>query len=204
MIFDHLNLKLLQPFHEILTAKRAWPSGFFLPTSPKLWPEVWHWIHENHRHNILLWDEEDQARRLDVADSSIAANKRAIDKYNQARNDAVERIDSLLLAQLQQIALQPEAWQNSETAGAMIDRLSILSLKIYHMAKQSERADASTEHRAQCHQKWIRLQEQQAELIRCLDTLLRLAAEGRAYWRIYRQFKMYNDPTLNPYLYTDR
>jgi hypothetical protein len=163
--------------------------------------DVWRHIAENHRNNRLLWDEEDQARRTDVADAAIAANKRAIDGCNQRRNDAIERIDEALLARLAGVTPAADAWHNSETAGAMIDRLSILSLKIHHMRLQTMRDDASAEHIAACKEKLARLSLQRDDLARCLDVLLARAAEGRAFWRVYRQFKMYNDPTLNPYLY---
>ena len=82
-----------------------------------------------------------------------------------------------------------------------MDRLSILSLKIFHMRAEATRGDATDAHRTSCGEKLARLTLQRADLSRCLDTLLARAAEGRAFWRIYRQFKMYNDPTLNPYLY---
>ena len=159
------------------------------------------WIEANHRCNTLLWDEEDLARRRDVPDAAIAANKRAIDGYNQRRNDATERVDEMLLARLSAVALRPDAWHNSETAGAMIDRLSILALKSFHMDLQTRRTDASAEHIAACRDKLARLAAQREDLARCYDMLLASAAEGRAFWRIYRQFKMYNDPDLNPYLY---
>jgi len=162
---------------------------------------AWHWIEANHRCNTQLWDEEDQARRRDVSDAAIAANKRAIDGFNQRRNDAVERIDEALLARLADVTPAHDAWHSSETAGAMIDRLSILALKIFHMHEQTQRADASPEHVATCRDKLARLGLQRRDLGRCLDTLLARAAEGRAFWRVYRQFKMYNDPSLNPYLY---
>ena len=164
-------------------------------------PTVWPWIEANHRHNRLLWDEEDRARRRDVADASIAANKRAIDGYNQRRNDAIEKIDEALLERLAGVSPASDAWHNSESAGSIVDRLSILSLKIFHMRAETTRADATDAHRESCRQKLARLALQRADLARCLDTLLARAAEGRAFWRVYRQFKMYNDPTLNPYLY---
>ncbi len=163
--------------------------------------DVWHWIETNHRCNRLLWDEEDLARRRDVADALIAANKRAIDGYNQRRNDAIEKIDEDLLARLARVVPAPDAWHNSESAGSMVDRLSILALKIFHMEAEASRAGTSNEHRALCRDKLERLLVQRIDLARCLDTLLARAAEGRAYWRIYRQFKMYNDAALNPYLY---
>ena len=163
--------------------------------------EVWTWIESNHRHNRLLWDEEDRARRRDVADAEIAAGKRAIDGYNQRRNDAIETIDEALLERLAAVIPAPDAWHNSESAGSMVDRLSILSLKIFHMRIETGRADAAEEHRASCRDRLARLTLQRADLARCLDTLLSRAAAGRAYWRVYRQFKMYNDAALNPYLY---
>jgi hypothetical protein len=162
---------------------------------------AWAWIEVNHRCNRLLWDEEDLARRRDVPDAAIAANKRAIDGYNQRRNDAIERLDEALLERIAAVVPDTDAWHNSETAGSMVDRLSILALKIFQMRAQATRADASAEHRAVCGGKLARLVQQRSDLARCLDTLLDRAAEGRAYWRVYRQFKMYNDAALNPYLY---
>ena len=115
--------------------------------------EPWPSIAMNHRCNCLLWDEEDQARRTDVPDAAIAANKRAIDGYNQRRNDAIERIDEALLARLAGIAPKPGAWHNSETAGSIVDRLSILALKIHHMRAQALREDASDEHVRRCRER---------------------------------------------------
>ncbi|MBI5751875.1 MAG: DUF4254 domain-containing protein [Hydrogenophilales bacterium] len=165
---------------------------------------VWCFIERNHRHNSLLWAEEDQARRKHVPDSEIAANKRAIDRNNQARNDAIEKIDEILLTELDSVARQPDAWLNSETAGSMVDRMSVLSLKIYHMNLQTQRADADEAHRETCRQKVLRLKEQRADLAESFDRLLQAAQEGTAYFKVYRQFKMYNDPTLNPYLYSGK
>ncbi|MEO8536358.1 MAG: DUF4254 domain-containing protein, partial [Betaproteobacteria bacterium] len=154
----------------------------------------------NHRYNSLLWDEEDLARRDDVDDAAIAANKRAIDRYNQQRNDAIERIDETLLARLADVTPQASAWHNSESAGAMIDRLSILTLKTFQMNRASNRNDATDAQRATWRQRHALMQLQRGDLARCLDRLLAEAAAGRAFWRVYRQFKMYNDPQLNPHL----
>ena len=163
--------------------------------------ETWRRIEENHRYNSLLWNEEDKARRTDVPAEEIAASKRLIDRYNQSRNDAVEAIDEALLALLDQPPCPDGARLNSETAGAMTDRLSILTLKIHHMRKQTQRADADAQHVAACGAKLQRLIVQRRDLCSCFDQLLAEASSGRAYFKVYRQFKMYNDPALNPFLY---
>lgn len=174
---------------------------------------VWRAIRANHRHNRLLWDEEDRARRTDVGPEVIAAGKRAIDRHNQLRNDAVEAIDEALLARLSALSTLPTrpsggaepepagARLSSETAGAMIDRLSILALKIFHMRAQARRAEAGAAHMAACAARLERLVAQRDDLAGCLDRLLTEAASGLSCFKVYRQFKMYNDPALNPWLY---
>ena len=194
--FADVDARALCAFHD-----RSVTSGDASDDTGAFASDVARFIAANHRNNRLLWDEEDQARRTDVDDAAIAANKRAIDRYNQQRNDAIEHIDEALLARVAGIPVATDAWHNSETAGAMIDRLSILALKIHHMRAQTLRPDATQEHVARCAEKLMRLERQRDDLAHCLDALLTQAAEGRAFWRIYRQFKMYNDPTLNPYLY---
>ena len=105
---------------------------------------------QQHTFNYLLWHEEDVARSPNVGDERIAAVKRAIDGYNQKRNDGIEKLDAFLLNELAgQIVPQAGARQNTETPGSTIDRLSILSLRRYHMQEQADRADASAEHRRQ-------------------------------------------------------
>jgi hypothetical protein len=160
-------------------------------------------IETNHRHNQALWKEEDLARRRNVSDAEIAANKRAIDGHNQKRNDAVEQIDEVLLQSLASIKAKSDARLSSETAGAMTDRLSILSLKIRAMREQTQRTDVERAHIDACAAKLARLVEQRADLGACLDRLLAEAARGDAYFKVYRQFKMYNDVTLNPALYRE-
>jgi hypothetical protein len=163
-----------------------------------------HALADNHWHNCRLWEQEDLARRRSVPDAEIAANKRAIDAHNQSRNDAIERIDEEILAGLREVARKPGARLSSETAGAMIDRLSILALKIHHMRLQTERKDVDREHVEACRDKLARLIEQRADLGACLDRLLEEARRGESYFKVYRQFKMYNDPKLNPALYNEK
>ena len=164
--------------------------------------ELWTTIAENHRQNRLLWEEEDLARRRNVSDAEIAGNKRNIDRYNQMRNDAIERVDEQLLHLLSAVRPGPDARLNSETPGAMIDRLSILSLRIRQMRLQAERNDVARAHIDGCLAKLARLNEQRTDLASCLDQLLADCASGTARFKVYRQFKMYNDPALNPAIYS--
>jgi hypothetical protein len=199
-LYSDVAAEALRAFHDRAIAQDD-AAGTALPDGVD---EAWRWIAANHRCNRLLWVEEDLARRTDVPDAEIARNKRAIDLFNQQRNDAVEHIDEALLARSAAVPLQKGAWHNSETAGAMIDRLSILALKIHAMGNEARRADATDAHRAACAEKLGRLTQQRDDLARCLDTLFARAAVGWAFWRVYRQFKMYNDPDLNPQLYGRR
>lgn len=169
-----------------------------------LGPGLWASIAENHRQNCLLWEQEDLARRRAVPDAEIAGNKRAIDQHNQKRNDAIERVDEALLELLRRAERKAAARLSSETPGAMIDRLSILALKIHHMRLQTQRSDAGREHVESCKAKLARLVEQRADLAGCLDRLLGEASRGESYFKVYRQFKMYNDPNLNPAIYGER
>jgi hypothetical protein len=160
---------------------------------------LWQAIEDNHRCNCLLWDEEDLARRRNVPDAEIAANKRAIDGYNQQRNDAMERIDEHLSGLFS--GRKENARLSSETPGAMTDRLSILSLKIHHMRLQTRRRDVDRAHIETCLAKLDRLNEQRTDLAACLDRLLAECARGESHFKVYRQFKMYNDAALNPAIY---
>lgn len=196
-MFNDIKATAIGDFHDACVNIERWAKD----VPARFTTGVWSYIELNHRNNCLLWEEEDQARRRDVGDDFIAANKRAIDGYNQRRQDAIEKIDESLLGRLAGVARLPEARQNSETVGSMIDRLSILSLKLYHMNRQRLRADAGADHVQRCEAKYRVLQEQRTDLQNCLQSLLRDVERGTAYFKVYRQFKMYNDPSLNPYLY---
>lgn len=156
-----------------------------------------------HRFNFLLWHEEDIARSPDVTDAKIAQVKRAIDRYNQARNDAIEKVDDWLIAELAARGIAPSqgAPAATETPGAAIDRLSILELRRYHMREQVNRPDATHEHRAKAAEKLVVLDAQRDHLVEAVDRLLSEIFAGKRPLRVFRQMKMYNDPTMNPYLY---
>ena len=153
--------------------------------------------------NFQLWNQEDQARRTDVSEAVIAGVKRAIDGLNQRRNDLIERLDEALVAEFA-ATLNEGAPLNSETPGAIIDRLSILGLKCQHMERESRRAEAGNEHCAKCAARLAVLSQQRQDLIRCFDELLAAARAGARRFKTYRQYKMYNDPDLNPELYKRR
>lgn len=196
-MLDDLNAVAITTFQDERLMEPEWPDT----AEHHFTHGPWHWIELNHLCNSLLWNEEDKARRTDVAADDIARSKRLIDQHNQRRNDAVERIDECILAALRHVVPQHGARLSSETAGAMVDRLSILGLKIHHMRLQTRRRDATPEHIQRCAIKLRRLIEQRSDLRLCLDSLLAETRAGEAYFKVYRQFKMYNDPTLNPYLY---
>jgi hypothetical protein len=199
--------------HDTLLQLQAWPQGTGDSAATRSEAgDAWPFIEANHRCNALLWEEEDLARRTRVSDAEIAANKRAIDRLNQQRHDATERLDEWLLSALglvdaqsartdESVAKPPAgARLNSETAGSMVDRLSILALKLRAMGQQAARSDVDDAHRHTAQRRLAQLQRQRDDLARCLDALLHDAQAGRAYFKVYREFKMYNDPRLNPRL----
>jgi cell division protein FtsB len=155
-----------------------------------------------HQQNYRLWHQEDLARSPDLPDADLAQVKRNIDKLNQHRNDLIEQLDDCLVRELENAGIQPwpEAHLNTETPGSAIDRLSILALRIYHMEEQAGRADANEQHRAKAKARLKILSAQHADLSRSLAELLEDIFSGRKRLKVYRQFKMYNDPTMNPYL----
>lgn len=153
----------------------------------------------NHRANFDLWHEEDKAREPEVSDARIAQIKRNIDQLNQTRNDLVEAMDRLLLDAAG--AQNSAAPLHSETPGLILDRLSILALKIYHTAEETRRASATEAHRQKNRARLALLEEQRSDLTACLDALWNDVLTGKRRFKLYRQMKMYNDPELNPAVY---
>jgi len=156
-------------------------------------------LEENHLRNFALWHEEDIARRDDLGFEAVYRAKRNIDRYNQERNNFAEEMDKAVVAALQ----PPESGcpRNSETPGMMIDRLSILALKEFHMHEETVRPEASAAHKEKCAEKLARIRQQRADLTGCLADLFADVATKRRTFSVYYQFKMYNDPALNPQLY---
>ena len=155
-----------------------------------------------HRANFELWHQEDKARDRRAEDAAIASAKRAIDAINQRRNDRMERCDELLLEELSLEKLPNfQAELHSETPGLMLDRLSILSLKIYHTREETGRIPSPPGHRERNLRRLAILEDQRNDLAACLDRLWQRVLRGEARFQVYRQLKMYNDPDLNPVLY---
>ena len=147
------------------------------------------------------WHMEDEVREPSIAPNEALNWKRRIDASNQDRTDMVEYIDSYFLEKYKTVSTSADAKVNTESPAWAIDRLSILALKIYHMAEEANRNSASVEHRAKCQEKLNVLLEQRKDLSQSIDELLADIASGKKYMKVYKQMKMYNDTSLNPVLY---
>ena len=151
--------------------------------------------------DTVQWHYEDIIRDPHIDPIEALALKRRIDRSNQDRTDLVEEIDSYFRQFYSDVVPGPGARLNTESPAWAVDRLSFLALKIYHMQEQVDRKDADAEHIARCKAKLNVLLEQQKDLSLAIDQLLEDISAGRKYMKVYRQMKMYNDPTTNPILY---
>jgi hypothetical protein len=196
-----LNAPYITRLHDQATAGWHAQTESPDPANPNLSPEsLSTLVLAHHRANFDLWHDEDKAREPGASDARIAAVKRAIDVLNQRRNDLVEAIDGNLLQAAG--AQSPAAPLNSESPGLMIDRLSILALKFYHTEEETRRVSATEAHREKNRARLDLLREQRADLAACLDALWTEVGAGKRRFKLYRQMKMYNDPDLNPAIYT--
>ena len=151
--------------------------------------------------DTVQWHLEDIVRNPNINPVEGLAIKRRIDSSNQERTDMVEFIDSYFLDQFKTVDVSPNAKINTESPAWAIDRLSILALKIYHMQVEVDRANASAEHIASCTKKLNILLEQRTDLSLAIEDLLHDMKIGNKFMKVYKQMKMYNDPSLNPILY---
>ena len=151
--------------------------------------------------DTVQWHYEDIIRDPNIDPVAGMELKRKIDKSNQHRTDLVEKIDDFYITLFKEVTPENEALINTESPAWVIDRLSILCLKIYHMQEQVDRVDADEKHKKQCTQKLLILQEQELDLTNSFNQLLQDFEEGKKKIKVYRQMKMYNDDDLNPVLY---
>jgi hypothetical protein len=151
--------------------------------------------------DTVQWHFEDIIRDPNINPQEALTLKRRIDKSNQERTDLVELIDSYMLDKYKNVKILCDATINTESPAWAIDRLSILALKIYHMRIEAERAEEDKEHAAKCREKLNVLLSQKKDLSTAIDQLLSDIEAGRKYMKVYKQMKMYNDPSLNPILY---
>ena len=154
--------------------------------------------------DTVQWHFEDLIRDPHIDPIEALQLKRRIDRSNQDRTDLVEEVDTYFRQQYAGVAVLPDATINTESPAWAIDRLSILALKIWHMREQTERADADAAHVAKCRAKLDVLLEQREDLTAAIDQLLDDIAAGRKFMKVYRQMKMYNDPSTNPILYANK
>jgi len=151
--------------------------------------------------DTVQWHLEDIVRDPNINPVEGIALKRRIDKSNQERTDLVEKIDDYFLHLFKEVNTQTNATVNTESPAWAIDRLSILELKIWHMKEEVNRKEATEEHKTKCNNKLSVLLEQQIDLSTSIDELLNDIESGKKKMKVYRQMKMYNDPSLNPVLY---
>jgi hypothetical protein len=151
--------------------------------------------------DTVQWHLEDIIRLPEINPVEALQIKRRIDKSNQDRTDMVEKLDDYFLDQFKHVEPKPTAKINSETPAWLLDRMSILMLKIYHMQEQTERKDVTEEHLVKCQAKLAILLEQKTDMQMAFDQLMEDILYGERKMKVYRQMKMYNDATLNPMLY---
>ncbi len=200
-----LNLKGIAALHDQLTIRwhreafETWRPSNDASDPTKVWIGL---VSKQHLANFELWHTEDAARIPEATDGDLARVKRRIDETNQRRNDLAEQIDLLLLEILEPLGLPSlQAPLHSESPGLMIDRLSILALKIFHTQEETERLNAPTGHAERNLERLQILKTQRSDLAGCLIDLWQETLQSTRRFKLYRQLKMYNDPALNPAVY---
>ena len=200
-----LNLHDIAALHDQLTIRwhreafETWRPTIDSSDPEKVWIGL---VSMQHLANFELWHTEDAARIPEATDGDLARIKRRIDETNQRRNDLAEKIDQTLLEVLTHVGLpNRHSTLHSESPGLMIDRLSILALKIFHTQEEMERSDAPPGHAERNLDRLQILRTQRLDLAGCLADLWNETLHGTRRFKLYRQLKMYNDPALNPAVY---
>ena len=196
-----LSLSHIAALHDQFTAR--WHVEAIETWSPpaETWSSL---VARQHLANFELWHIEDAARRPGATDADLARVKRRVDETNQRRNDLSEQLDRALLETLARQGLpNADAPLHSESPGLMIDRLSILALKIFHTREEVERPSAPAGHAERNRERLAILEEQRNDLAACLSQLWNETLAGTRRFKLYRQLKMYNDPALNPAVYLE-
>lgn len=188
-----MELPDIADLHDRFTA--AWHRERGIPSDVSGFART---VVEQHARNFDLWHQEDRARAPQASAEEIAFVKRAIDALNQQRNDLMERIDT---EALRIVPPGCTAELHSETPGMMIDRLSILSLKIFHTREELDRPGTDETHKKKNGERLAILNEQRQDLWQALQRLWQQSERGERRFKVYRQLKMYNDPALNPEIY---
>lgn len=181
--FNNVDHPILNPFQE---------DSFEALCYLKNWIDTVQW----HLEDIIRDPGIDPVKGLEL--------KRRIDKSNQHRTDVVEQLDDRIIAHFSMVVPNAGARLNSETPAWLLDRMSILILKIWHMREQTERKDVSAAHILKCQSKLDILLEQQEDMGKCFDELMEEVGSGKRKIKVYRQMKMYNDNSLNPVLYNKK
>lgn len=187
----------IQKYH----VKDSVEQGFTNPYPPD---SLDHLFYRKNWIDTVQWHYEDLIRDPEINADAALVLKRKIDASNQDRTDMVEYIDSYFLKQYGTVDVLPKATINTESPAWALDRLSILELKIYHMAEEVEREAASDAHRKNCADKLAVLVQQRQDLTEAIDQLMGDIAAGKKYMKVYKQMKMYNDEELNPVLYQSK
>ncbi len=196
---------MIPDIQQITNAMKASIQDWHKESTPSHNPfkegEFLYLIYKKNQIDTIQWHVEDEIRRPDLPPSELVKFKREIDKLNQERTDTVEIIDDLIYSIYKDVPKISSAKMNSETPAWLLDRMSILELKIYHMEEQVNRLDTTPEHKNKCIEKLNILLEQRSDLQICFKELTDDLSSGKKFMKVYRQMKMYNDEKLNPSLY---
>lgn len=191
-------------FDEVIEEYHRYNDIFRNIENPFLEDSINHLLFTKCRIDTQQWHMEDEVRNPAISSEKGMEWKRMIDKWNQKRTDIVEKMDDYFYRLFNQSGVPDNARLNTESPAWAIDRLSILALKIYHMQEETQRTDADKEHIEKCIQRLDILLRQRKDLTRSINELFEDYRSGVKYMQVYRQVKMYNDPSMNPVLYNKK